>query len=129
MFEGPVEGAIDGCVEGGGFNELDAGIRRLLPLDNEIFALIAAVGQTIQIPKGHLSNYRSELLKVAQGGQSTRGDVPPPKVNIRPPGCRVARGTSFPRTLPIQGCQTLKLTPTKCVTDLLVTGFVDLCVV
>jgi hypothetical protein len=55
MFEGPVEGAICGCVEGGGFSELDAGIRRLLPLDNEIFALIAAVGQAVKSLRGHLS--------------------------------------------------------------------------
>ena len=54
MFEGPVEGAIGGCVEGGGFNELEAGIRRLLPLDNEMFALISAVGRTVQSLKGHL---------------------------------------------------------------------------
>jgi hypothetical protein len=58
MFEGAVEGAADGCKESGGFNELEAGIRRLLPLDSEIFALIAAVGQTVQSPKGHLSGQR-----------------------------------------------------------------------
>lgn len=48
MFEGSVEGAMEGCEESGGFNELDAGVRRVLPLDNEIFALIAAVGQPLQ---------------------------------------------------------------------------------
>lgn len=55
MLEGPVGGVVGGCMEAGGFNELEAGIRRLLPLDNEMFALIAAIGQTVQIPKGHLS--------------------------------------------------------------------------
>jgi hypothetical protein len=55
MFEVAVEGAAGGCEEGGGFNELEAGIRRLLPLDNEILALIAAVERTVQSPKGHLS--------------------------------------------------------------------------
>jgi hypothetical protein len=57
MFEGPVEGAIGGCVEDGGFSELEAGIRRPLPLDNEMFALIAAVARNVQSPKGHLPRY------------------------------------------------------------------------
>jgi hypothetical protein len=71
MFEGPAQGAIGGCAGGGGFNELEAGIRRLLPLDNEMFALITAVVRIVKSPWGHLS--------VDEGGQAKRGDVPPPK--------------------------------------------------
>jgi hypothetical protein len=55
-FEGLVEGAIGGCVEGGGFNELEVGMRRLLPLDNEMFALITIIVQTVKSPRGHLSS-------------------------------------------------------------------------
>jgi hypothetical protein len=55
-FEGPAEGAIGGCAEGGGFNVLEAGMRRLLPLDNEMFALITVVVQTVKSPRGHLSS-------------------------------------------------------------------------
>jgi hypothetical protein len=52
-FDGPVDGVVEGCEGGGGFNVLEAGIRRLLPLDTEIFALIAAKGRNLQSPKGH----------------------------------------------------------------------------
>jgi hypothetical protein len=53
MFEGPTEGVVKACAEGGGFNALEAGIRRLLPLDTEMFALMSAKGQNWQSPKGH----------------------------------------------------------------------------
>jgi hypothetical protein len=53
MFEGPWRGVVDGCEEDGGFNTLEAGIRRLLPLDAEMFALIVAKCQNLQSPKGH----------------------------------------------------------------------------
>lgn len=54
MFDGPAHSVAGRCEGSAGFNELEAGIRRLLPLDNEVFALIATVGQTVQSPKAHL---------------------------------------------------------------------------
>ncbi len=99
MFEGPVEGAAGGCEGSGGFNELEAGIRRLLPLDNDIFALIAVVGQTVQGPKGHLYGPgRKVLISCKVGGRrsaQSRG-CSASKVNNEPPGHRAARATSLP---------------------------------
>jgi hypothetical protein len=110
MFEGPVERAAGACAGSGGFNELAAGIRRLLLLDDETFALIAAVEQVVQSYNGHLltadAKIFGECFEVHDGGQRKRGDVPPPRY-CKQRGPWTSRGSSNPptKTPPIQWSQ------------------------
>jgi hypothetical protein len=108
IFEGPPWLGIC-CVAGGGLSVLDAGARRVLLLETEMFALMA--------PKSHYSRAASDVrtrvivlscrCSFVEAVRTKVGDSSAFGKQLKPPASRVAQRPSIAKTRPIQGCPTL----------------------